>query len=129
MATRCSGVIVPALVAAFAFGCGGGGTSSGTRATGGTTGGTSGATLTVGVAPSVQGAKFAVKSGAQNAPVNLVTFAASGADILVRSVILKASGTADDAKDILGVKLFVDDGDGHFNATKDLPIGGIARYG
>ncbi len=63
----------------------------------------------------------------QSAPVNLLDVAAAGDDITVRTIVLAASGTADDAADIKGVFLAVDDGDGSFSQA-DLRIGGIAVY-
>jgi hypothetical protein len=133
-------LVLASMVLGSAIGCSGG-TSSGKKfggssggSSGGATGGFSSGGAGSGPALSISEAQglpatFSVAYDARNAAVNALVVAATGADVLVRTVVLTAAGTANDAADIAAVKIAVDDGDGVFNARLDRMIGGIARYG
>jgi hypothetical protein len=123
-------IALPAILGALAAaGCGGGSSiPSGTRVSGsGVSGGGSGPAITIREAPGLP-ATFPVKANAKNVSINAFSVEASGADVLVRSVVLHASGTADDAAAVDGVHLAIDDGDGKYDPARDQAIGGIARY-
>src|SRR6185295_5535259 len=127
--------VVPVMVLVALFtGCGGGGGGSSKGMNGGggsgglSSGGSQGGATFTSVEAAGLPASFEVRYDLKDAAVSALDVSASGVDILVRSVVLRAAGTGDDAADVTSVRLAIDDGDGVYDPATDQAIGGVARW-